>query len=352
MIATIRRLLHSPLISYKPDLSKNMLRHPFDYLDVLIAFRWWIIGAMGVVGCILLAIIIQSKLFPPEKAIIPPLYTSQARIIMSANPRSDVISENNMNYIGVNIVGVDTITLAQEVLFSPMVIDPIIEQFNYVSQYNIQTNIRDIGRKIFRSRLRVVADIRTRRDPLVTISFSDSNPETAKRITDALVDHLQQALLGIEQLRYQNNILSIQDQLQEVSKKMTGIEQRMLQLQKQIDGNMVNRSPSESLSGYLSENETLKRNHKTLEELYATLSGRYELSKIKAISPGITPFYIIAYPELPEGKSMVGFKRILLVVMAGTLIAGILFAIAFHVIVNIYMPMLIRSWNERSGSKV
>ena len=347
MVHRIDRILKHPVFSYRPDISNNQLKSVADYIEVIIAYRWMIFAAVCIVGMLMGAVVLQSKLASPDSALIPPLYTSSARLIMSANPRSDVIAENNMNYIGVNVVGVDSITLTREVLRSPMVIDPIIERFRFAERFSVPPNKKRLLRNIFLGRMTIAADTRTRLDPVVTVGYSDSTPMMAKQTTDTLLENLRASLIEFDQMRYRNNLSSMKAQLDDISGQMAAIENRMVVVQRTIDAQLANRSTADVIGQHMNENETLRRKYKSLEQLYASLSSRYELAKVKSESSGSAPFYVIAYPELAEEKTMMGLKKLLVISIGGTGIAAMFLSILYHLLFTMYAPKLLRVMKER-----
>lgn len=337
------QIFKHPILSYYPDLSRNALKTPFDFINVFLAFRWWIFGSTFLVSVLLISMFIQGFLATPDKAFMKMYFASQARILMSLNPRSDLISEDSMNYVGVNIVGVDNITLAQELLQSPRVLDPIIEQFDLANRFGFPKEKKIILRTAFLSLVRIDADTRMKRDPIVTIEFSDTDPKMAKDITDALLRGLQNSLVQIDQLRYRNSLVSMQIQVEEIAQQMSGIQSTMLDLQKKIDSRIAGNTQADDLSKYISENESLKRKYDSLEQLYKTLSERYEFSRLKSSSTAMTPFYVIAYPEIPEKRTIKRKIIKIFVVIFGVFIFSSASSFAFHLVKNIYLPHLKKS---------
>jgi tyrosine-protein kinase Etk/Wzc len=217
-----------------PSGERTLLESLLHYVGIALKYRWLIIvvtavSALGAIGFSMMTI-----LLPPEKSPLPNLYTANATVLVQKG-MNDNLSASILASLGIQSQPTDTALgfeiglLLVQVLKSRTIIDKVIEEFELMDRYGIESEVRS------RARLRVLGSSSfsyNRSTATVTISFKDIDPAFAQAVTNRMVSLLNEWFaqnIGSSNLKQK---LLLEEKLKEVKDDVSVLENRLKDLQR------------------------------------------------------------------------------------------------------------------------
>jgi uncharacterized protein involved in exopolysaccharide biosynthesis len=162
---------------------------------------------------------------------LPNVYKSKAVVLLADNNNnglSSALSSSGLNGIaalaGMNISGPSSGDLAALLVKSPSSIDELNRKYNFTNRYRIKKNIIANTREKFLKYFNVVFDEKTN---ILTISFTDRDPEYSKNVVNASVEILDRRFSYLngekannQKILLEQKILNVQVQIKEIENKI------------------------------------------------------------------------------------------------------------------------------------
>lgn len=245
-----------------------------DLLAVLLRYRWLII--ITTVVAMIFAVVFSAiyTVLPPEKNLVPKLYSPKALIFIS----------------GKNSYG----KLATKFVETNSFLDAVLDEFDLITCFEIGNRPRTESRKALQKLISVEFDDKS---SVFSISFTDRDPEFAKRVVDFSVKLIENLFLN----------LGVDRNFEE---ELTNSYKEILNLQKKIQS--LENSVSSDYASLLTSTATMTDASIISLELEAQksvciqLKTQYELLKIKMDSEKPV-FQVIEGAEI-EGAEIEGGK--------------------------------------------
>jgi len=287
-----------------PEQGEFRLLH---YINILLKRRWLILGGVFFLTC-LAAVHYKFQ---------TPLYTARARFLPSRTPamssRLDAVmggGGNSYDYYS----GGDVIQYYSEIISSSAFLERIVkkaypsqgagEKSDLISYYRI--NAASESEKLVRAAEAISSrlDISTSRQQTpgssISISYSDSNPQMAAAVANAILDELVVYNQDVRNSSAKQNRNFIENRLKETQDQLKAAEEAH---SKFTAGNKKIVTPELEV-----ERLRLERNVTVQSELYVTLRKQLELAKIEEQerAPSIE---ILDHATVPLFKSGATLKR-------------------------------------------
>ncbi|MBN2445006.1 MAG: hypothetical protein JXJ04_26865 [Spirochaetales bacterium] len=217
----------------KYDDELDLLR----YVGVFIRYWYLIIIITGSISFIGLLYLFVTGILPPEKSMLPDVFTPTALILVNERTVGDslgaLISGSTLtSSMGIKSGFTDRFSygrLAIKLLFSRDVIDKIVEDFKIDEKYKIKKNMKTMLRNIIKGHLRASYDEDTM---IVTISYIDYDPYFASNIVNRLIEVLNDKFIAIG--GYKNALKKdlLETKMVDVESEISVLEAKIQQFQK------------------------------------------------------------------------------------------------------------------------
>jgi uncharacterized protein involved in exopolysaccharide biosynthesis len=275
-----------------------------DLLIVLLKRKKLIlIGTISVI-IIVLSLMLLSLKMPPEKSILPNLYTSKALMLINDSSSSGgsaaaLLSSSGLGSLaglaGVNVGGSTYSDLAVYLTGTNTFLDAIVDEFNFVSRYKLTKYIKSESRKIVKTKLKAEFDTKS---GVLSLSFTDIDPVFAQQVINFSVDYLSKRF---EEMQLDKNKL----QKKNLEENIANTYNEILQLEqksRELEASVSNGRTAANIPSIMLEANRIKREIAAQEAVYTQLKTQYEMVKIALASE--TPiFQVLEKAEVPDQKS-------------------------------------------------
>ena len=378
-----------------PEGERTLLEGLLHYAGIVWRYKWMIIGitALAAVGSVAFSIV--SLVLPPERSPLPNQYTANARLLMQRGA-SDSVTAGIMASLGLDTGrsgGLDYGQIAMEVLRNRSFLDTIVDANDIVRKYGIVDMVRTNSRKVVLANSTFSFNDRT---GILTIGYTDIDPEFAAQMTHSMVEELLawfaerggsdrlvavqtmeeklaevedqiQLLEGrIEEFQRTYGVLRVEEIAQTQSDLLAGFQSQLLQLDLQISNireisNIENDPELVALEtqrrnilalmnrierGYTGTNELLPPRDQlpALAAEYARLQTSLEIQgriyealteqyEVAKLTAETDPAFTILEPvEVPEEKSGPSRGQLCVYVTFGSFFGSIVLALLINVI--------------------
>lgn len=202
------------------------------YLAILLIYKWLIVGitALATVGVV--AFSIWSLLLPPEESPLPNYYDAYATLLVSQDTGLGS-SSMMLSALGIDVPGgsgMDYGQVAQQVMQSRGFLDMIVDEFDLIERYNVETEIRSKSRELVRTQMTIEYIPQT---GVLMVGYTDIDPEFARDVANSIVEHLQEwfrARGGLTRLR---ELEASEARIREVEEEISRLESEILAFQRQ-----------------------------------------------------------------------------------------------------------------------
>jgi len=308
-----------------------------DLFAVLLRWKVMIIVAtlLGAIGVVIYSII--SIKLPPEKSYLPNYYTPQALMLIdnkssSGGGLSSMLNSSGMGGLaslaGLNISSSSNFSdLAVYLVETNSMLDSVVDEFNLIKKYKIETSPRATTRKALKKTLKAEYDGQS---GVFSISFTDIDPVFAKDVVNYCTAYLERRFdeLGLDKNKIQkeNLEINIANTFQEILK----LEEESRELERSV--------ASAPYSGRLPAITTnINRIDLELEaqkQVYTQLKVQYELLKIDMASEKPV-LQILERAEILDQKSGPSRGIICIIVTFAAGFFAVFLAFALNAIDNI-----------------
>lgn len=271
--------------------------------------------------------ILGTKLLPPEKSLLPDVYTSTAFMRIQNNQKSSgnslsaLLQQNDLNGLaGLNAAGGNTnAQLAVYIAGSNSFLDAISDEFNIVKKYKIKKFPKTSSRRIIKEFLKTKMD---NKSGIFSIEVTHIEPEFAQQVVFFAVQYYETRFveLGLdkksrEKENLEKSLAQSFDEIKRLEREASDLENKIVR--------------SGIVQGAALAMEQIKREITVQEKVYSQLKAQYEMVKIEMASA--TPlFQVLDMPEIPEKKS--GPPRAIICIIA--VVVGLFFSIFLAFILN------------------
>lgn len=276
----------------------------FNILDVIKYCwrkKWLFIISIIIAAILLVTFSIVSLKMEPAKSPLPNKYTSTAKLLVretsgTSGIPSSISSLASLGGINLGSMGAESsngvllTTIANTNTFK----DSIIDEFNLVTRYKIKKHFKTDSRKELDKKMSIKVDEETN---VLSVSFTDIDPEFAKRVVVFAVDLLVKEFYSVNE--DDNNI-----NLKNYQEAMDSSFQKIVQYQKDIQNLelSVSNSAATSIPSIMFDVQMKKMELEAEETIYASFRGQHELLSIQMKDDPIT-LKVIQEPEVPDKKS-------------------------------------------------
>jgi tyrosine-protein kinase Etk/Wzc len=378
---------------------RSLVEALLHYLGVLLSYKWLmiIITLLAMIAAVVFSVVSLS--LPPEKSPLPNRYTSTAVLIMQQEQTTGL--ESALASLGLtppsdlsrSATGFDMGQLAIKVLQSREILDQLVQEFNIVERYKIQSSVRTTSRQVILDRSTFDYD---RATGSLTISFESIDPtfsrDVAVRMVALLDDWfssrggtsrlkqknlLEEKLAGIsadiskledqiKQFQEKYGVLKVEDLAASQTKILDDLRSQLIVKEMEIenyqrfvkieDPSLVKlKSERDNLleqmrkveSGFANPSGTVMPAQQDLPDLaqrfdnlnsalaiqkniYEALSQQYELTKLYAESE--PAFQVLESPEIPDEKSGPSRGRICVIATAVAFLGSAALALLLNVL--------------------
>lgn len=368
---------------------KTFIQTILKYVMLLLKYKVLIITGTSVAAVAVVAFAMVSLKLPAEVSPMPNVYQASG-VVLFQEGGSEINMSAMLSAFGIDSSGAGSSPsqLAMHIINSRSFIDEVIDHFGMIEKYNIEENIKNRSRTIFRN-----SSQNTFYDDsgALVISYSATDPFFASEVVNYEIELLEQWFLeqnisvrsnelslmeekleelsqdiknveaDIETFQLEHGVLDIREIAEAQSTMLTDLRTSLNQIELQIrsysEYSTIEDPALTSLknqrdnvitqirrieSGYTSSDGrtmpslaelpqlSLTFSHLTAElelktQLYQTLSERYEVTKLVAADAGA--FTVLEYAEVPEEKIGPSRGKMCIQVTAGAFIAMIALAL-------------------------
>jgi tyrosine-protein kinase Etk/Wzc len=222
------------LLPKRPAEERTIVEGLLHYLGVLLSYRWLIIIITLLAMIVAVIFSVVSLALPPEKSPLPNRYTATAVLIIQQEQTAGLESAlaslglTPPSELGRASTGFDIGQLAIKVLQSRELLDQLVQEFDIVDKYKIQSSVRTTSRQIILDRSSFNYD---RTTGSLTISFQSIDPIFSRDVTArmvALLDEWFSSRGGTSRLK-QKNLL--EEKLAGMSADISKLEDQIKQFQ-------------------------------------------------------------------------------------------------------------------------
>ena len=205
-----------------------------DLLGVL-AKRWKLIFFSTLIAAILIVLYsIYTLRVPPDAPLnsLPNLYkpTVEVRLQEDDGTTSFLSEDSGLGaLIGVGAQGKSSnVALAQELLLGKTIVDEIAEEFDFRNRYEFEEHVVPSIRKMIRENFSTEFE---EESGILTIGYTDVDPEFATRIVNRAVSLLEQRFRGLTMEKILNKKQFLEDRLVEVESQLKNAQTELIQFQ-------------------------------------------------------------------------------------------------------------------------
>ncbi len=313
-----------------------------DLLGVL-AKRWKLIFFSTLIAAILIVLYsLYTLRVPPDAPLntLPNVYkpTVEVRLQEEDGATSFLNQDSGLGaLIGIGGQGKSTnVALAQELLLGRTIVDQIAEEFEFRSRYDVEEPVFPKIRKMIREKFSTDFN---QESGILTIGYTDVDPEFATRIVNRAVTLLEQRFRGLTMEKVLNKKQFLEDRLFEVESQLKKSQTELIQFQ--IRHGIVEIIPSGSngavelvFAQYIRperrhtltlEYFDLQRDREVLAGIFELLMQQFETAKIEEMDDTRT-FQILEQAEVPEIKDSPSRGKISMIVTLTTFFLSIFLA--------------------------
>ena len=313
-----------------------------DLLGVL-AKRWKLIFFSTLIAAILIVLYsLYTLRVPPDAPLntLPNVYkpTVEVRLQEEDGATSFLNQDSGLGaLIGIGGQGKSTnVALAQELLLGRTIVDQIAEEFEFRSRYDVEEPVFPKIRKMIREKFSTDFN---QESGILTIGYTDVDPEFATRIVNRAVTLLEQRFRGLTMEKVLNKKQFLEDRLFEVESQLKNAQTELIQFQ--IRHGIVEIIPSGSngavelvFAQYIRperrhtltlEYFDLQRDREVLAGIFELLMQQFETAKIEEMDDTRT-FQILEQAEVPEIKDSPSRGKISMIVTLTTFFLSIFLA--------------------------
>ncbi|MFP4564244.1 MAG: hypothetical protein ACLFRY_13150 [Spirochaetia bacterium] len=316
-----------------------------DLLGVL-AKRWKLIFFSTLIAAILIVLYsLYTLRVPPDAHLntLPNVYkpTVEVRLQEENGAASFLNQDSGLGaLIGIGGQGKSTnVALAQELLLGRTIVDQIAEEFDFRNRYEFEVPVAPKIRKMIREKFSTDFD---QESGILTIGYTDVDPEFATRIVNRAVTLLEQRFRGLTMEKVLNKKRFLEDRLFEVETQLKNAQTELIQFQ--IRHGIVEIIPSgdndtngavelvfaqytrpERRHTLTLEYFDLQRDREVLAGIFELLMQQFETAKIEEMDDTRT-FQILEQAEVPEIKDSPSRGKISIIVTLTTFFLSIFLA--------------------------
>ena len=295
-----------------------------------------IITLVGVIGSV--AFSVFSLLLPPEKSPLPNQYTPAALVLIndkSSSPSSSLssmLNNSNMSGLaslaGINISG--TQTLSELVLFlmtTNSLLDSVVDEFDLITRYKIEKYFRAQSRKELKKNLLAERD---ELSGVITISFTDIDPEFARNVVDFTVKFLENRFgeLDLDKNKIERD--NLETNIKNTFEEILRLEDESRKLGQSV---AFGAAPG-GFPAIATEMARLEMELEAKRQVYIQLMVQNELIRVSMASE--TPaFQVLEMAEIPDQKSGPSRGLICIIVTFAFGFLAVFLAFALNAIENI-----------------
>ena len=175
---------------------RTLLESLLRYLSILLKYRWLIIGVTATAAVGIVAFSVATIRLPPDKSPLPNQYTAEAIILVEKGAQGSLAS-SILSSLGVepgtanSPAGYDRGSLLVMILRSRTFLDRVIEEYDLSRRYRITEQVKSKTRANLADHMAIVYD---RTTASISISFTDTDPEFARDVTNRTVSLLNEWL--------------------------------------------------------------------------------------------------------------------------------------------------------------
>ena len=305
-----------------------------DLLAVLLRYRWMIIIVTAVAAVFSVFFSIITIVLPSEKSPLPNQYTAQAELLISESQGGigQVLASSGLSGMA-SLAGVDlsssssNSSLAQYMLESNVFFDAVAEKFDIARREEITKNVRSATRRVLKKRIKSAFD---QKSGVITISCTDTDASFAKDVACFAVEWLELKFdeLGLDSNKIQKENLErgIRTSYAEITRIQK--EMKKLGLAGETGGSAW------ELPSVTSDSTKLQLELSTQTQVFAQLSGQYELLKIQMQSESPV-FQVLQMPDVPDEKSGPGRGKICIIITFAAFFISVFMAFFLNAVRNI-----------------
>ena len=304
----------------------------------VVLWRWKImiitITLLAAIGVAVYSFI--SIKLPPEKSFLPNVYTPKALMLIddksSSGSLSSLLSSSGMGGLvslaGVNIPsGSSYSKLATFLVGTNSMLDSLVDEFDIIKRYKIETYPKTSSRGIFKGRLK--ADVDTK-SGVFTISFTDIDPVFARDVVNYCTVYLGKRFdeLGLDKnkIEKENLEVNIANTFQEI--------QQLEEESRKLERSVTSVSSTGRLPVITTDMNRISLELTTKRQVYTQLKVQYELLKVSMASEKPI-FQILEMAEIPEKKSGPSRAKICIIVTFAAAFFATFFAFILNAIADI-----------------
>lgn len=381
---------------YEDIEERSILDGLFNYIAILLQYKKPILISTFIMSVLILAFSIISLKLPPEKSPLPNLYKAYAIVLFQEGISNAGMSTMLSAFgIDSAPGGSSASQLAIEVLTSRQFIDKIVMEFNIVEKYEIEEKLKTRSREIIRqnssySLKRDTGSLTisyTDIDPVFASQLVNYEVQLLEdwfleqgvilrsfeltmmeeKLTN-LTTEISEIEGDIRSFQQQYGVLDIMEIAAAQSAMLTDLRTRLNQVELEISEysdystiddpalvilknrrNNIISQVTKIEDGYtgsdgrnmpsIDELPQLALNFSHLQadlalknQLYQTLSERYEITKLAVAEEGV--FSIMEYAEIPEEKVGPSRSRLCIIVALSTFITSIVISLLHNIIIK------------------
>ena len=307
-----------------------------DLLVVLLKRKKLIIIGTITVVIIVLSLMILSLKMPPERSILPNVYTPKALMLINDSSSSGgsaaaLLSSSGLGSLaglaGVNVGGSTYSALAVYLTGTNTFLDAVVDEFNLIERYKILKSVKSESRKIVKQKLKAEFDDKS---GVFSITFTDIDPVFAQQVINFSVDYLSKRF---EEMQLDKNKLqkkNLEENIANTYKEILRLEQQS----RELEVSASNGRTASNIPSIMIEANRIKREIAAQEAIYTQLKTQYEMIKIALASE--TPiFQVLEKAEVPDQKSGPSRGTIMIVTSFATLFFFIFLAFVLESIDNL-----------------
>ena len=304
-----------------------------DLFAVLLRFKWMIIGITTLAAiCVVIYCIISLKL-PPEDSYMPNEYKVSANMLINdASSSSGLPSSSSLSsaasLLGISLSGGSSSTsdLVIYLAASNPFLDSVAQEFDLYSKLEPDTkspiaNVRKSLTKQFETEFDSASGV-------LTISFTDIDPEYAVKVVDYSVDWISDKLteLGVD-----NNKITKEN----LEKNIDITWNEVIRITKEISSTSNSQIWS-TASGQQTgiEQQKLSLELQAQKQVYTQLRTQLELLKVQMQSEA-PKFQILERPTVPDIKSGPSRGKLCIIVTFAAFFISVFLAFLINAIENI-----------------
>ena len=303
-----------------------------DLLAVLLKRKWMIIGITLFAAIAVVIVCIISLKLPPEDSFMPNEYTISANMLINDSSSSGMAASGAASaaasMLGINLGGKASSTsdLVIYLAASNPFLDSVAQKFDLYSELKPGTKapvatVRKMLSKQFKTNFESDSGV-------LTISFTDIDPEYAVKVVDYTVDWIADKLtdLGVD-----NNKITKENLEKNIDITWNEVIRITNAISNTSNAQIYNTASGRQLG---IEQQKLQLELQAQKEVYTQLRTQLELLKVQMQSE--TPkFQILERPEVPDLKSGPSRGKLCIIVTFAGFFIAVFLAFLLNAIENI-----------------